>query len=135
MHKPLSQDEISTLNLQSTTMTRREKLLRWAEIVRKHPVNLRLYSNLEHVRDRTVIGIDPSSAFGLAAQDPVLKDAGLKAGSVQDVEKFFELSLSDLHAFSCDCGGAISNKNAADRIAALAGGPGIVAKTIARLRS
>lgn len=135
MHKPLSQDEISTLNLKSTTMTRRDKLLRWADIVSKHPENLRLYSNLEHVRDRSTIGIDPSSAFGLAAQDPVLKDAGLRAGSVQDIEKFFELSLSDLHAFSCDCGGAILNKHAADRIAKLAGEPGIISKTIARLRA
>ncbi len=58
----------------------------------------------------------------MAGRDPVLQQAGLKADlpggnvSVGGAQRFFELSKSDLHEFSCDCGGVITNEEMARRV-------------------
>jgi hypothetical protein len=62
----------------------------------------------------------PHSAFALAASDPILRDEGLTTHNVYDAAKFFELSPHELHEFSCDCGGHISNELMARRIEAIA---------------
>jgi len=46
---------------------------------------------------------------------------------------FFELSQSDIHAFSCDCGGSISNAKMADRIEKIARGPNIYNRVYERI--
>jgi hypothetical protein len=67
------------------------------------------------------IGPDGVTALGIAASDPVFRAQGLNTTtSIADALRFFELSISQAHAFSCDCGGAISNDQQADRIERLA---------------
>jgi hypothetical protein len=120
MHKPLSADQIATLN-DPSPMTRADKLRRWAEIVRRHKTPLQLYSGLERIPPERLVDFRMvGTAFMLAAQDPVLRAAGLRGDSVADVMKFVPLSQMELHTFSCDCGGQISNADMADRIEALA---------------
>lgn len=110
-------------------MTRRAKLLRWAGVVRTHPHSLMLYDSLEHwdaerLRTVTTRALD-STAFGLALRDPVLREAGLgnssHVASVREHMDFFGLTQTQLHEFSCNCGGGISNTEMADRIERLAG--------------
>jgi hypothetical protein len=113
-------------------MTRREKLQRWADIVRPYKGHLSMFHLLEHQRaaDLPKIG-DPLSAFHLAGADQVLQDQGIKADipgrifgtsttSAAEVMRFFELSQAQLHEFSCDCGGIVSAALMADRIEGIA---------------
>ena len=104
-------------------MTRREKLLRWAELIRTADHALRLYHNLEYT-PREVLHVaevrGTSCAFNLAASDPVFIQEGLTTPTIGGVMGFMELTQAQLHEFSCDCGGYISNSEMADRIAGLA---------------
>jgi hypothetical protein len=53
----------------------------------------------------------------------VFKSVGLNGpATVQGAMNFFELTQDELHEFSCDCGGRISNSMMADRITAIAEG-------------
>lgn len=106
-------------------MTRRERLTRWADLVRKSRYELVLYHGLEHLRPRQLSEVIPTrialSAFTLAVLDPSFNEQGLSQESnLVDVMGFFELSQEELHEFSCDCGGYISNRVQADRIERLA---------------
>lgn len=114
------------------TMTRTEKLLRWAELIRKADPNqpFRLMSNLEHCHPLDLMHTvcHHATAFALAARDPILQDAGLVGKvlppkvTVGEVMNFFELKQEELHEFSCDCGGAITNTDMANRIENIAHG-------------
>jgi len=119
MNKPLLPDEVALLA--KPVMTRREKLLRFASIVRSWSRDFGLYHNLEGYQPEqlTSIGLN-GSAFEAAAADPILRDAGLKNESVGEAQQFFELSPHELHEFSCDCGGAIGKDDMANRIERLA---------------
>lgn len=124
MNKPLSAAELEevAVALPPTGMTRREKLLRWAVIVRNTKSEFRIFHRLEHMDPQELANIQApqDSAFAAATADPILRDAGLTGSTIGDNMKFFELNQSDLHAFSCDCGGRIDNGTMADRIAAVA---------------
>lgn len=104
---------------------RRERLLRWAELVRQSRVRLSLFHNLEHWNKAQLSGYLaaalPHSALSIAARDPVFHSQGLsETYSILDVLKFFSLTQEQLHEFSCDCGGAIDNSVMADRIEKMA---------------
>jgi len=115
MNRQLSPAELATLAI--PTMTKRDKLLRLAQIVRAVPHRTFMFSNVEHmtiVEKRTAS--HPNSAFSLAASDPIFKDAGLQGSSVLEGERFFELTREELHTFACDCGGQLDNHEMARRI-------------------
>lgn len=110
-------------------MTRREKLMRWAGLVRATPYpHLMLFSGLESYRQDQLAQLltdrSHQTAFGVALSDPVLLDAGLgkpgEAVSIAGHMAFFELSQQQLHEFSCGCGGAITNDDMANRIERIA---------------
>jgi|SRR5882672_3409224 len=126
MNKQLLPEEIALLA--KPVMTRREKLLRFAAIVRSHRGRpFGLYHNLERWHPEQLNSIDLSgSAFAAAAADPILRDAGADLHTVADAQRFFELSQHGLHEFSCDCGGAITNTDMANRIESLAGSAPVV---------
>jgi hypothetical protein len=108
-----------------TEMTRQEKLLHWASIVRAYPGDLALYHNLEYLAPTAlegaqVVSID-RTAFGLAAGNSVFNRAGLPGRTtIAGIMRFFGLTQAQLHEFSCDCGGAIDNDEMASRIEHLA---------------
>lgn len=118
------------------SMTRREKLLHWASLVRKTITRLMLHSGLEYYSGdaltRPGYWVDGYTAFGLAMMDPAFQALGLRGqdygdgsgretGTIAQIMGFFELTQAQLHEFSCDCGGSISNTQMADRIERLAG--------------
>jgi hypothetical protein len=120
-------DAEALVNAIPIQMTRREKLLRWAKLVRCHKEELALFHGIEYMRLHDLRGIIPAegrtvSALTLAVVDPGFQSQGLNRGSnLVDVMKFFELSQGELHKFSCDCGGYIDNRTQAVRIEQLAG--------------
>lgn len=119
---------MKTIDLQAeqttaVALTRKEKLLRWSDLVRQQPLPLLIFHHLEHWNREQLqrpLASYGNNAFTIAAEDPVFKAAGLKGDSAQDAMNFFEMKQAELHEFSCDCGGHISKTQMADRIAALA---------------
>ena len=110
------------LSLTKSPKTKRERLQRFADIIRNGPrCPMHLFINLEY-RDAGEWKYisHPTSAFALAAQDNVLYAAGLRSGSVGDAQSFFELSREELAEFSCVCGGTIGHVEMAERIERLA---------------
>jgi hypothetical protein len=121
MNQQLSPSELATLTTAILVLTKRDKLMRLAHLVRACPHSVFMFSNVEHmtIAEKRMSG-HPNSAFSLAANDMILKDAGMQGSSVADGERFFELSRDELHAFSCDCGGHIGNERMARRIELIA---------------
>ena len=132
MNQQLSPDKIAELKTQFPAVkdpplqTRRERLDHWASLVEKHQGTVLLYSNLEYQPPSTLD--DPRwvtgeifferypTALHLAVEDPTLQKAGLVTRTIRGVMDFFQLTIPQLHAFSCDCGGVIANHIQAERI-------------------
>ncbi len=125
MNKPLSAEEVANLSMPIPIvepMTRREKLMHFAQIVRAHPYHMALYHNLEGYPDHAYESMGTGhSAFAVPATDAIFRNAGYTGSSVGEAKRFFELSRDDLHEFSCDCGGVLTNQDMADRIEKIAG--------------
>lgn len=119
MNVQLSAAQIAELN--TITLTKRDKLYRLAYILRAEPCNVYNFSGVEYMtpHERRMAS-HPQSMFALAAADSVLKDAGLAGQSIGEGQRFFELSDNELHVFSCDCGGQLSNEQMARRVEAIA---------------
>jgi hypothetical protein len=119
MHKPLTLEEKASLN--DIQMSKREKLVRLATLVRNHPRQVVMYHNLEYTPpDRLLSLKHEHSVFMIAAQDPVLQSAGLTAGDAYNGPKFFAMTSEEAHYISCDCGGQLTNGEMAYRLERLA---------------
>lgn len=114
-------------------MTRTEKLLRWADLIRKSPTRPTLHHRVEYISSENLhlpyFYSDGSSVFGIATVDPKFQEAGLVStgttnqrgtNSVKDIMKFFGLTQEQLHEFSCNCGGEIDREEMARRVERLA---------------
>jgi hypothetical protein len=121
MNQQLTPAELATLPVAIPILTKRDKLFRLAQLVRSAPYQVTIFSGIEYMSliDKRMAH-HPNSVFALAAADPLLKDAGMTSDSVAEGERFFELASHELHAFSCDCGGRISNSTMARRIETIA---------------
>lgn len=119
----LERDRLVELSVKPP-MSRADKLNRLADLVEKCTHSLRLYHLLEHFTDAEkakFTGEHLFGAFRLAAKDPVFGEAGMPENpSILDVQRFLELSNQELHEFSCDCGGHITNTDMAARIRRIA---------------
>ena len=119
MDKPPTSVELS---LATPPVTKRQRLQRFADVIRSRPpCPLHLFINLEY-RDAGEWKYlsHPTSPFALAAQDNLLYAAGLRSGSVGDAQRFFQLSREELTEFSCVCGGLINCNEMAQRIERIA---------------
>jgi hypothetical protein len=122
MNKTLSAAELKSSSV-AVTMTKADKLMYWAQLIRDCPTRLRMYSDIEYMHPSELDAMKHSgTVFALAYEDPILRDAGLAGGSIGDGKRFFELTGDELHAFSCDCHGEMSNEVVASRITAIAHG-------------
>jgi len=122
MNKQLSTSELQELSVPLPVMSRTEKLTRWAKIIRESKTYLHIFDRLEYSSEADWNWTrHPGSAFTAAYNDPVLREAGLASDTVGEAKRFFELSREDIHAFSCNCGGDISNEQMANRIEVIAG--------------
>jgi hypothetical protein len=108
--KELSLAEMKQLEVPAP-LTKAQKLERFATLIDGARLVLGLYHRLEFASqetkdDMSVLG--SRTAFDVAAQDQTFKEAGI-GHTVGSVQRFFELSNEELHAFSCDCGGRLTN--------------------------
>lgn len=112
---------LSTAELQQHSalpMTKAQKLERFADLISQHGSPLMLYHLLERLSMHDKNGIragEHNSAFSIAVRDPVFQAGGI-GETVGSVQRYLELSDYELHEFSCDCGGAISNEDQARRV-------------------
>jgi DNA-binding Xre family transcriptional regulator len=128
MNKPLTQDELlSSTTLMDQfmgkveTMDRPAKLRRLAKLCRETECYLNLGHNLEYLNPYTLTQTPATyfgvSAISIAAADPEFQKTGMpQNASLADVMRYIEISQQQLHEFSCDCGGHITNEEQARRI-------------------
>jgi hypothetical protein len=127
MNKLLNSEEleqtisVAVQNVFTQPMCRSAKLARWAQLCREAGFALRLGNNLEYA-DKFALEHTPAtynwpSALSIAVYDPVFNEQGLgEDASIWSLMQFFEINTSELHQFSCDCGGHINNLEQARRI-------------------
>jgi hypothetical protein len=99
-------DVLATADLPvRTTLSRRERLERWAEILEQEPRRLlRAMHDVEHRSPQELLAyrVD-GSPLSVAYADPVLRAAGLRSDTVGDAGEFFDLSHEQLHYLLCFC--------------------------------
>jgi hypothetical protein len=104
--------------------TRTERLQRWAAALAKLG-SARLSSLLrtEYVAPEALAQVRAeNSPLSVAAEDPVLRIAGLNNDTFGEAMRFFELSDHELHRIVCYChyGETMSAEEAAHRVRAMA---------------
>src|SRR5262249_19572139 len=111
MHKQLSADELAVIERDHPVpkRTKSEQLNQWADLIDAQVCNLYLYSNLENwgsdaLDNPKYVDCGYPTAISLALGHEAFKAEGI-GNSVGSALKFFELSKTELHSFSCDCGG------------------------------
>ncbi|THK33878.1 hypothetical protein EHS39_33565 [Ensifer sp. MPMI2T] len=92
-------------DMQRSTMTRGERLARWAELLEQTPDRcLRTLSQTEYQpatqRDKMR---SAGSAFTVAFEDAVLRAEGLTDDTYGEAKRFFELTDWQLHQIVCGC--------------------------------
>ena len=108
------------------TMSRIERLVRWAELLEANPEQ-RL-STLHQTEYRAVgareIMRGDNTPISVAFRDPVLSAAGLKNDSYGEAKRFFELTDGQLHEVICYChfGATVSAATAAHHVRAAVAG-------------
>ena len=108
------------------TMTRRERLDRWAELLARDPG--RWLKTLEEIefrpsRERAAMRAD-NSPLSIAYADPVLREEGLRSDRLGDATAFFGISEHQAHRVVCSClnGRTIESGRAAQKVRAIARG-------------
>lgn len=136
MNKPLSTGELAELQKEfpveevKPRLTKKEKLLRLADLVEKYKHKIELFDRIEQRGDPNLKQyFVPGSIFSVAAQDEFFREDGLKVAehtfgrvSAYDGKVYFELTADELHALSCNCGGQLSSGEIASRLRTMAGG-------------
>jgi hypothetical protein len=86
------------------SLSPRERLERWAEVLERHPARLRAIPEVEQGgrRAREARRVD-QSPLTVAYQDPVLRAAGLRGDTIGAAAGFFGLSQAQLHHLVCGC--------------------------------
>ena len=86
------------------SLSRRDRLERWAEALARHPAQLRAIPDVEYGprRERDARRAD-HSPLTVAYEDPLLRAAGLRGDTIGDAAEFFELSHAQLHHLVCFC--------------------------------
>jgi hypothetical protein len=86
------------------SLSQRDRLERWAEVLERQPAHLRAIPDVEHGgrREREARRVD-QSPLTVAYQDPMLRAAGLRGDTIGDAAAFFGLSHAQLHHLVCCC--------------------------------
>jgi hypothetical protein len=86
------------------SLSPRDRLERWAELLERQPARLRAIPEVEHGgrREREARRVD-LSPLAVAYADPVLRAAGLGGDTIGDAAGFFGLSHAQLHHLVCGC--------------------------------
>ena len=86
------------------SLSRRDRLERWAEALARQPAQLCAIPDVEYGprRERDARRAD-HSPLTVAYEDPVLRAAGLRGDTIGDAAEFFGLSHAQLHHLVCYC--------------------------------
>lgn len=86
------------------TMSRSERLERWADVLQAHTGELNALREIEYLpfRERRAYR-GPNTPLTIAFEDPELRGAGLAGDCLGDAMDFFEMSNEDAHRLLCDC--------------------------------
>jgi hypothetical protein len=108
------------------TMTRRERLARWHDLLAREPE--RLLKTLEEIEfrpeaERGRMRAD-NSPLTVAFRDPVLREEGLKSDRLGEAMAFFGLSEQQAHRMVCSClnGRTMTARQAAQRVRSIMNG-------------
>src|SRR5688572_4041389 len=103
-HKTLAELERAAETTQ-IPLTRTERLQRWSEALAKlGPARLNSLLRTEYVAPEALAQVRAdNSPLSVAADDPVLRVAGLKGDTFGESMRFFELSEHELHRIVCYC--------------------------------
>lgn len=100
-------------------LSRRERLLRWADALAAHREPLAALREIEYLSpaDRRAYRGD-NTPLTVAYQDPVLREAGMGDDSLGTAMDFFEMNDEDAHRLLCDCNylGSMTGAGLAQRI-------------------
>ncbi|CAN7666005.1 hypothetical protein LJR231_005272 [Phyllobacterium sp. LjRoot231] len=114
------------------TMSRGERLERWAELLEQNPD--RRLATL-HQTEYQLAGVratmrGDSTPISVAFEDPVLRAAGLENDTYGEAKRFFELTDRQLHKVICYChfGATVNAATAAHYIRAVPTQPGMFAR-------
>ena len=109
--------------LQQMTLSRNDRLERWAGLLEQKPQQLlstlfEIEYQPSRLRDKMRCDNSPIS---VASEDPVLRSAGLKNDTFGEARRFFEVSAEQLHEVICYCnfGTTISGATAARTVRSL----------------
>ena len=105
------------------TMSRGERLERWAELLERNPdrrLSTLHQTEYQPVRARGAMRGD-GSPISVAFEDPVLRAAGLENDNYGEAKRFFELTDRQLHEIICYChfGATVTAATAARHIRAV----------------
>lgn len=87
------------------TMSRSERLERWAELLDRDPgrrLSTLHQTEYQPIRERAAMRND-GSPISVAFEDPVFRAAGLENDSYGEAKRFFELTDHQLHRVICYC--------------------------------
>jgi hypothetical protein len=117
------------------TMSRRERLARWHELLAREPQ--RMLKTLEEIEfrpesERALMRAD-NSPLSVAYLDPVLREEGLKGDRLGDATAFFGISEHQAHRVVCSCinGRAMTSAQAAQRVRSVMNGTHEIAAGLA----
>ncbi|MDX0165484.1 hypothetical protein GOC43_27120 [Sinorhizobium meliloti] len=110
-------------DLPRRTLSRKERLERWAELLERDPhrrLSTLHETEYQPARVREAMRGD-GSPISVAFEDPVLRTAGMENDSYGEARRFFELSDEQLHKVICYChfGATVSASTAARHIRAM----------------
>jgi hypothetical protein len=87
------------------TMTRRQRIERWAELLEQNPQRcLGALTGTEYLTpEARAVARGAGSPITVAFEDPVLRTQGLKDDTYGEAKRFFEVSDWQLHDIVCHC--------------------------------
>ncbi|MGK9286531.1 hypothetical protein [Sinorhizobium meliloti] len=110
-------------DLPRRTLSRKERLERWAELLERDPhrrLSTLHETEYQPARVRSAMRGN-GSPISVAFEDPVFRAAGMENDSYGEAKRFFELSDEQLHKVICYChfGATVSATTAARHIRAM----------------
>jgi hypothetical protein len=100
-------------------MSRRERLMRWADVLEAHRESLNALREIEYLSPEERRAYRAfNTPLTVAFDDPVLREEGLSGDSLGSAMDFFEMTDEDAHRLLCDCHymGSMTGSGLASRI-------------------
>ncbi len=111
------------------TLSRRERLHRWADLLDQHNGPMQALYRIEYLpeAERRAYDGGTDTPIAIAYGDPVFRGDGLAGNTLGDAMDYFAMSDEDAHHLLCDCHymGSLTGHNLAARLRRYAGDGGV----------